>query len=64
MVTDAGRANTCRRKFKAPWLQTKVLKKEGSSENQFHEKTVWEFQTKKSNTFLAYTKQPRDTHGP
>ena len=26
MVTDAGRATTCRRKFKAPWLQTKVQK--------------------------------------
>ena len=26
MFTDAGRANTSRRKFKAPWLQTKVQK--------------------------------------
>ena len=26
MVTDAGRATTCRREFKAPWLQTKVQK--------------------------------------
>ena len=24
MVIDAGRATICRRKFKAPWLQTKV----------------------------------------
>ena len=27
MVTDAGRATTCRRKFKAPWLRTKVQKR-------------------------------------
>ena len=27
MVTDTGRATTCRWKFKAPWLQTKVQKK-------------------------------------
>ena len=26
MVTDPGRANTCRRKFKAPWLQKKYKK--------------------------------------
>ena len=26
MVTDAGSAYTCRRKFKAPWIQTKVQK--------------------------------------
>ena len=36
MVTDAGRATTCRRKVKAPWLQTKVQKNEGPSENEFH----------------------------
>ena len=28
MVTDAGRATTCRRKFKAPSLQTKSTKKD------------------------------------
>ena len=56
MVTDAGRANTCRRKFKAPWLQTivqKNKKNEGPSGNEFHEKTVWAFQTKKINRLLA-----------
>ena len=26
MVTDAGRATTCRRQFKAPWLQINVQK--------------------------------------
>ena len=29
MVTDAGRAITCRRKFKAPSIQTKLQKMEG-----------------------------------
>ena len=29
MVTDAGRATTCRRKFKAPWFQTKIQKTKG-----------------------------------
>ena len=33
MVTNAGRATTCRRKVKAPWLQTKNTKNEGPSEN-------------------------------
>ena len=32
MVNDAGRATTCRRIFKAPWLQTERTKNEGSSE--------------------------------
>ena len=26
MITDTGRAAMCRRKFKAPWLQTKLQK--------------------------------------
>ena len=33
MVSTAGRATTCRRKVKAPWLQTKNTKNEGPSEN-------------------------------
>ena len=61
-VTDAGSATTCRRKLKAPSLQTKCGKNEGPSENEFHGKTVGSFQTK--NTLLASTKQPRKTHGP
>ena len=32
MANDAGRATTCRRKFKAPWLQTERTKNEGPSE--------------------------------
>ena len=33
MVSDAGRATTCRRKFKAPSLRTKCTKNEGPPEN-------------------------------
>ena len=40
-VSDAGKATTCRRKFKAPSLQTKCTKKEGPPENMgFKGKTV------------------------
>ena len=40
-VTDAGRAATCRRKSKAPSLQTKSTKNEGPPENMgFKGKTV------------------------
>ena len=50
-VTDAGRASKCRRKLKAPSLQTKSTKNEGPSENMgFNGKTVLRFQTKKKRT--------------
>ena len=40
-ATDAGRAATCKRIFKAPSLQTKSTKIEGPSENMaFNGKTV------------------------
>ena len=49
-VSDAGRATTCRRKLKAPSLQTKSTKNEVPPENMgFKGKTVWRFQTKKKN---------------
>ena len=32
IAIDAGRATTCRRNFKAPWLQTECIKIEGPSE--------------------------------
>ena len=41
MFTEAGRATTSRRKFKAPWFQTKSRKNEGLSENMgFNGETV------------------------
>ena len=49
-VSDAGRVTTCRRKFKAPSLQTKGTKIERSPENMgFNGKKVWRFQTKKQH---------------
>ena len=33
LVTDAGRATTCRRNFKAPSLQTYITKNEAPPEN-------------------------------
>ena len=32
IANDAGRATTCRRNFKAPWLQTERTENEGPSE--------------------------------
>ena len=47
-VSDASRATTCRRKFKAPSVQTKSTKNVGPPESMgFKGKTVWRFQTKK-----------------
>ena len=61
MVTDAGRATTCKRKCKAPCLQTKSTKSEGCPENMdFDGKKNWRFQTKE--TSLALTKQPLGAH--
>ena len=47
MVTDAGRATTCRRKFKAPLLKTNTKNERPSQKHEFHLITVWIFQTKK-----------------
>ena len=52
MANGAGRATTCRRKFKAPWLQTERTKNEGPSKKMcFNGETVWRFQTKKVQKF-------------
>ena len=48
MVIDASRSSTCRRKIKAPSLQTKVTKNEGSSEIKgFTKKPLQQFREKK-----------------
>ena len=55
MANDAGRATTCRRNFKDPWLQTDCTKNEGSSEKMsFNGETVWRFQTKKIQKLHSY----------
>ena len=46
MVTDADRAKTCKRKLKAPWLQTKVQKMNDLPKTKFRKKAVWRFQTR------------------
>ena len=38
MVTDAGRATTCRRNFKAPWVHTEVQKTKDLPKKSFTEK--------------------------
>ena len=47
MVTDAGTANNCRRKIKAPWLQTKVQKMKDLPKISFTEKRFEDFSRKK-----------------
>ena len=59
-VTDAGRATRCRRKCKAPCLQTISTKNEGPSENMgFNGKTVWRFQTEKRTETIISTFQKK-----
>ena len=65
MVIDVSRASTCRRKIKAPSLQTKVTKNVGPSENMgFNVKTVWRFQTRKKNELLAWPNNPVEHTAP
>ena len=40
MVTDAGRATTCRRKLKAPSLKTNTKNEKPSQKHEFHLITV------------------------
>ena len=66
MVTDACRATTCRRKFKAPSLQTKCTKNEGPPENMgFKGKTDSRSQAKKKNRniILDLSKKPSGIQG-
>ena len=51
MVTDAGQTTTCRRKFKTPWLQTKVQKMKDHPKMSLTEKRLKISDGKKS--FLA-----------
>ena len=60
MANDNDGATTCRRNFKAPWLQTERTRNEGPSEKIiFNGETVWRFQTKKPKNpiILWRTKQ-------
>ena len=67
IVKDADRATTCRRKFKAPSLQTKSTKNEGPPENMgFKGEKVWRFQTKKrtETLFSTFQKNPMERKNP
>ena len=60
IANDAGRATTCRRIFKAPWLQTERTKNEGSSEKMSLNGERFKFsnQKKPKNPVIAWrTKQ-------
>ena len=63
MITDAGRSNLCRLKFKGPSLSTKCTKHEGLFESMSFSKKPFEDFTQK-NTLLASTKQPSGPRGP
>ena len=62
MVTDAGRATTRRRKFKAPSLKTKTTNNEESFENMsFSKKKTFEDFNEKKNTFSLEQTTPWNT---
>ena len=68
MANDAGRATTCRRIFKAPWLQTERIKNEKPTEKlSFNGETGWRLQTKKFKNSTPpmenKTKKPQDPEG-
>ena len=66
-VSDAGRATTCRRKLKAPSLQTKSTKNEGPPENMgFKGKNSLKISDEKKNRniILDLSKKPSGTPGP
>ena len=68
MTLDDDRATTCRRNFKAPWLQTERTKNEGPSEKMsFNGETVWSFKPKKpkksSHRIENKTKEPQEPKG-
>ena len=68
MASDAGRATTCWRNFKAPWLKTKRTKKRAFwKKKSFNGETVWIFQTKKIKKSVPpmgnKTKEPQDPEG-
>ena len=68
IANDAGRATTCRRIFKAPWLQTERTKNEGSSEKMSFNGEKFEIfkpkKTKKSSYRMENKiKEPQDSGG-
>ena len=66
MVTDAGRATTCRRKCETPCLQKSIEIEEPSENMGFNGKTVWKFRTiKRTETLLStFYKNPVEHKDP
>ena len=66
MVNDAGRAGTCRRKFKATWLQTKVQKMKDLSKTWFQRENSLKSSDEKENRkkILDLSKKPSGIQGP
>ena len=63
MVKDTGRATTCRRNFKAPWLQTERTKNEGPSEKMcFNEEQFEDFRQKVSKIPLLTWRTNQKDH--
>ena len=67
MAIDTGRATTCRRNFKAPWLQTERTKNEGPSEKlSFNGEQFEIFKLKNQKVQSSYgeqNKEPQDPRG-
>ena len=65
MAIDAGRAITCGRSFKAPWLQTERTKNEGHSEKtSFNGEQFEIFKPKSQKLQSSYGKQNKRTTRP
>ena len=65
MANDAGRANTCRRNSKAPWLQTERTKNEGPSEKtSFNGEQFEIFKPKNKKIQSSYGEQNKRTARP
>ena len=65
MAKDAGRATTCRRNFKSPWLQTERTKNEGSSEKlSFNGEQFEIFKPKNQKIQPSYEEQNKKTTKP
>ena len=61
-INDAGRATTCRRNFKAPWLQTERTKNEGPSEKlSFNVEQFENFKPKNQKDQSWYGEQNKKT---
>ena len=63
MAIETGRAITCRRSFKAPWLQTERTKNEGPSEKtSFNGEQFEIFKPKSPKTLVIVKKTKQKIH--